>query len=148
MLSVAVSSEAADGSLQIWLDGRLCCALRHADCRLGGPLTLTEQLTVAEAAAGDAAVDVSLRTAIIHSHALPAADVQALYEAMLAESAWACAVCTSINTANSSRCSVCGSARQSEAGQQAADEWECRACTSRNNNTAAACAVCETPRGA
>ena len=71
----------------------------------------------------------------------------ALYEAMVAENAWVCGICTSINTGNTSRCTVCGSARQMEEKGGVIDEWECSACTSRNPNSATMCQVCETPRG-
>ena len=149
VVTISVEGGDTDGVLRCFVDGRPATEVRHADLRARGRFALSDTLALFEGRDANDVVDVSLRSALLLMHAMDAGEAAALYEAMQAEGAWSCAVCTSINTANVSRCAVCGSARQMEvAGGVVIDEWECSACTSCNPNSASICQVCETPRGA
>ena len=147
VVTISVDGGESEGLLRTFVDGRPATEVRHADLKAGGRFALGDSLALFEGKDGSDAVDVSLRSALLLLHAMDAGEAAALYEAMQAENAWPCGMCTSINTGHTSRCAVCGSARQTRDAAAALDEWECVACTSRNPNAASLCQVCETPRG-
>ena len=147
VVTCSVDGGETDGLLRCFVDGRPATEVRHADLKAGGRFALGDTLALFEGKDAGDAVDVSLRSALLLMHAMDAGEAQGLYEMMQAENSWQCGVCTSINTASTSRCAVCGSARQTEDAAGAVDEWACVACTSLNPNSATMCQVCETPRG-
>ena len=152
---VTISVDCGDkaGHVRCFVDGRPATDVALSkEKTAAAQLALSDSLALFEGKDANDVVDASLRSALLLLHAMDAGEAAALHEAMMAENAWACVVCTSINTADAVRCAVCGSARQLEkeggGGAAVVDEWECAACTSRNPNSATVCQVCDTSRGA
>ena len=141
VLSVSVAAGERDGVLHVYIDGRLTCVARSEALKKGAcKLALSSELTV-----GGEGADVSLKSALIALRTgLTAVEAQQLVESMQAENSWPCAVCTSINTGNSARCVVCGTARAVDGAAE--DLWECSTCTVLNPRSATVCTVCETPK--